>query len=80
MRSGVLATPSGLVGRTCVIRSGQLDRRHGHAEVVVDDGTSVFIDVRLFGCASAACGWSALIYDYDAHARVYWVVPVDVAV
>jgi hypothetical protein len=77
MQSGVLATSSGLIGRICVIRSGQLDHRHGHAEIVMDDGTSVFVDVRLVGRAEAACGWSALIYGYDPLARVYWVVPVE---
>jgi|KBSSwiStaDraftv2_1062776.scaffolds.fasta_scaffold3729452_1 hypothetical protein len=79
MRSGVLAEPRGLVGRTCVIRTDRLRRDFGLAEVTAADGRSVFIEVRLFGEADAANGWSALIYDYNPAARFYWVVPVDAA-
>ena len=77
MRSGVLAEPRELVGRMCVIRSDQLRRDFGLAEVTMPDGTSVFIDVRLFGRAEDANGWCALVYHYDPLARCYWVVPVD---
>jgi hypothetical protein len=77
MHSGVSAPPHELVGRTCVIRTDRLGRDYGLAEVITADGASMFIEVRLYGKAGAAQGWSALIYYYDPAARCYWVVPVD---
>lgn len=79
MRSSVAVAPSGLIGRICVIRTDRLRRNFGLAEVRAGDGASVFIEVRLVGRADGAAGWSALIYDYDATGRYYWVVPLDVA-
>jgi hypothetical protein len=65
------------VGTVCIVRTGQVDRDFGQAEVTAPDGSSAIIQVRQTGRDSFRAGMTALIYDYDADGEFFWIVPVD---
>jgi hypothetical protein len=68
------------VGRTCVVRTGQVGPDFGQAEVTAEDGSTAIIQVRLAAQSLAAAGWTALIYDYDADLEAFWITPAEPAV
>ncbi|GAA4896847.1 OB-fold-containig protein [Streptomonospora salina] len=67
------------VGRTCVVRTGRVDRDFGQAEISAGEGSSSLIEVRTIGDERLTSGSTALIFDYDADAGVYRVTPFDSA-
>lgn len=67
------------VGRTCVVRTGRVDRHFGQAEVTSADGSSALVQVRQAGTDALTAGTPALIYDFDADGEFFWIVPVDAA-
>jgi hypothetical protein len=76
-----IAAPSraDFVGLTCVVRTGQVTREFGQAEVHSPDGSSAVVQVRTPGNDLLPKGSLALLYDFDAAGEFFWVVPADVA-
>ncbi|GAB3439886.1 hypothetical protein GCM10027570_04710 [Streptomonospora sediminis] len=67
------------VGRTCVVRTGRVDRDFGQAEISGGDGSSSLIEVRTIGDERLTAGSTALVFDYDTDSGVYRVTPFDSA-
>ncbi|CRK60366.1 hypothetical protein [Alloactinosynnema sp. L-07] len=65
------------VGRTCVVRTGQVDQTFGQAEVTAPDGSSAVIQVRKAGDDALGAGDTAVIYDYDPDGEFFWISPLD---
>jgi hypothetical protein len=65
------------VGRTCVVRTGEVGLDFGQAEVTAADGSTAIIQVRLAGTAPAGAGWTAIVYEYDPDDETFWIAPVD---
>ncbi|MGI5166283.1 hypothetical protein ACQEU3_18185 [Spirillospora sp. CA-253888] len=70
-------TRNDFVGRVCVIRTGRVTAGFGQAEVAADDGSTALVQVRATGDDVFAQGATALIFDYDAVAEVFLVMPYD---
>ncbi|WP_162606582.1 hypothetical protein [Jiangella asiatica] len=77
LRPGPRRDPAALVGRVCVVRSAQVGPDHGEAEVTGADGSPVVIEVRQAGSDELRPGSTALIHDYDADHRVFWVTAFE---
>ncbi|HEX8632176.1 MAG TPA: hypothetical protein VF755_28790 [Catenuloplanes sp.] len=67
------------VGRTCVVRTGRVDRHFGQAEVTTPDGSSALVQVRQAAADPLPAGTHALIYGYDGDGEFFWIVPADAA-
>ena len=76
------------VGRMCVIRTGRVDLNFGQAEVRAADGSTAVIQVRQMAPSPERAGnqiadsplksgSTALIFEYDADRRFFWVMPYD---
>lgn len=79
MPAGAEPSRADFVGRTCIIRTGRVDRRFGQAEVTAADGSSAVVQVRQTGEEPLRAGSTAVIYSFDADGEFFWVVPLDVA-
>ncbi|WP_436492722.1 hypothetical protein [Actinokineospora sp. HUAS TT18] len=71
------ASRADFLGRTCVVRTGQVDETFGQAEVTAADGSSAVIQVRKAGDDALGAGDTAVIYDYDPDGEFFWISPVD---
>ncbi|HVK21619.1 MAG TPA: hypothetical protein VM677_09700 [Actinokineospora sp.] len=71
------ASRGDFVGRTCVVRTGQVDTTFGQAEVTAADGSSAVIQVRKAGDDALGAGDTAVIYDYDPDGEFFWISPLD---
>ncbi len=65
-----------LVGRACRVKTLRIDGRFGQA-AVEDNGAAILIQARCRKANELSRGDRALIYEYDARAEVFWVVPLD---
>ncbi|UFS97052.1 hypothetical protein [Nocardia huaxiensis] len=74
-------TRDSLVGHLCVIRTGRVGPDFGQAELVSADGSSSIIQVRQTAEQASETplsqGVSAIVYDYDSAAEIFWVAPVE---
>jgi hypothetical protein len=72
----------------CVIRTGRVDLNFGQAEVRAADGSTAVIQVRQMAPSPERAGnqiadsplksgSTALIFEYDADGRFFWVTPYD---
>ncbi len=73
LRRGPVHDPADLVGNVCVVRSARVGPDTGQAEVTGADGALLVIEVRQRGSDELRPGSAALIHDYDAGHRVFWV-------
>lgn len=64
------------VGRLCTVLSSRVDRTTGRAEID-DGGAGLLAEVRCFEPNELTRGSRALVFDYDAKAELYHVVPAD---
>ncbi|PPK67774.1 hypothetical protein V5P93_007117 [Actinokineospora auranticolor] len=62
-----------VVGRTCVIRTGRVDRTFGEAEVTMGDGTSVVVQVRQRTGLPLRVGGSATVEEHDRAGGFFWI-------
>ncbi|MFJ2031167.1 hypothetical protein [Streptosporangium sp. NPDC087985] len=76
-RKEQLPSRADFVGRTCVIRTGRVDRSFGQAEVTAADGSSALVQVRQTGDDVFDAGSTALIFAYDSAGEFFWVMPYD---
>ncbi|MBL1080063.1 hypothetical protein JK358_37270 [Nocardia sp. 2] len=69
------------LGRRCVIRTGSVGTDFGQAELISSDGSSAIVQVRQTVAHAAekplAQGSSAIVYDYDTAAEVFWVAAFE---
>ncbi|MER6944527.1 hypothetical protein ABT294_10945 [Nonomuraea sp. NPDC000554] len=70
-------TRGDLVGRPCVIRTGEATNDFGQAEVTAPDGSSAVVQVRTTGQDRLTRGETALIFEYDGHGEFFWVMPYE---
>jgi hypothetical protein len=66
-----------LVGRRCVIRTGDATPDFGQAEVTAADGSSAIVQVRTTGQDRLTRGDKALIFEYDKDGEFFWVMPYE---
>jgi len=66
-----------LVGRPCRLTTGSVDREFGQAEVEVEDGSVVLVQVRSFERNELTRGSRALIFDYDPAQGSFQVTPLE---
>lgn len=77
LRAGAPPDPAEFVGSVCVVRTGEVGPDAGQAEVTGTDGSPVVIEVRQAGTDELRPGSTAMIHDYDAEYRVFWVTAFD---
>ncbi|WP_165986947.1 OB-fold-containig protein [Streptomyces sp. YIM 98790] len=68
------------VGRVCLVRVGCAGETFGQAEITLDDGSTVLVDIRgEDGGEPIPAGSSALIFDYDPEGDFFRVAPAGAA-
>ncbi|MFC4127315.1 hypothetical protein [Nocardia rhizosphaerae] len=80
-RDGPAPSKHDFVGRVCVVRTGRVDTGFGQAELTSADGSAAVIQVRQSAQHAATDplrqGDSAVVYDYDPAADLYWVAALE---
>ncbi|GGM02434.1 OB-fold-containig protein [Micromonospora yangpuensis] len=77
--AGSEASRHSFVGRFCVIRTGQVTRDFGQAEVTAEDGSSALVQVRQTGTEQLRAGSTAVIYEYEPDGEFFWVTSTELA-
>ncbi len=72
----VAPSRSSLVGKVCIIRSLNVNDRHGQAEID-DGGTGFLAEVRCFKANELTRGSKALVFKYDPADEVFQIAPID---
>ena len=69
--------PMKIVGKTCIVTTGEVTPAFGQAQIQLDDGPPVTLNVRCSEDVSLVKGQEAVVIDHDEEKNTYQVIPFN---